>query len=419
VPDYTWGSFSCSRPASSAVCATVDTGPSGLQCAGLRWQTARMRSQEYLAAPPRPLRLAEAVVPAVGRVRVYVCGITPYDVTHLGHASTFIWADAADKVLSWAGNAVTVARNVTDVDDVLYTEAERRGQDPTLFGALQRASFEATMATLRVRTPDLQPTAAQAIGHVIQLASTLLATNNGYLRNGTVYGRTAAAAAASGLTRDTALTLSADYHDRPDDADKDDPLDVAVWRSAATGDHREVSWPSPWGPGRPGWHAECAAMVLALFGPSVDVHCGGADLTYPHHACESALAQAATGVTPFARSWLRAGVVALDGQKMSKSSGNLVLVDDLLRTHSPAAVRLLCLNRPRTETWSYTTTLLDSAAATLEDLYTAAAKPGTSLISDSLADALLTDLDVHSAIQIALAEGGATTRALINILALS
>ena len=378
-----------------------------------------MRSQEYLAAPPRPLRLGDAVVPAVGRARMYVCGITPYDVTHLGHASTFIWADAADKVLSWAGNAVTVARNVTDVDDVLYTEAERRGQDATLFGAMQRASFEATMSALRVRTPDLQPTAAQAIGHVIQLASTLLATNKAYLRNGTVYGRAADAATACGLDRDTALTLSAEYHDRPDDANKDDPLDVAVWRAAATGEHREVSWPSPWGLGRPGWHAECAAIVLALFGPSVDVHAGGADLTYPHHACETALAQAATGVTPFARSWLRAGIVALDGQKISKSRGNLILVDGLLRTHAPATVRLLCLNRPRNETWSYTSELLDSAPATLDDLYVAAAKPGTSLISDSLADALLTDLDVPAAIQIALGEGGATTRALIDILALN
>jgi cysteinyl-tRNA synthetase len=347
---------------------------------------------------------------------MYVCGITPYDVTHLGHASTFIWADAADKVLSWAGNTVTVARNVTDVDDVLYAEAQRRGQDPTLFGAVQRAAFEATMSTLRVRTPHLQPTAAQAIGHVIQLAATLLRTGHAYLRGGTVYARTARAAPKAGLDRDTALARAAEYHDEPDDPDKDDPLDVAVWRAAGV---NEASWPSPWGTGRPGWHAECAAMVLALFGAGVDIHGGGADLTYPHHACEAALAEAATGVAPFARAWLRAGVVALDGEKMAKSRGNLVLVEDLLRTYSPAAIRLLCLNRERTETWSYTADLLDAAAETLDDLYAAAAKPGPVQVCDALADALLTDLDVPAAIAIALGEGGATARALIDILALS
>jgi cysteinyl-tRNA synthetase len=371
-----------------------------------------------LSAPPRQLRLGGAVVPAVGRVRMYVCGITPYDVTHLGHAATFVWADAADRVLSWAGNTVTVARNVTDVDDVLYAEAHRRGQEPTLFGALQRASFEATMTTLRVRTPDRQPTAAQAIGHVVQLVGTLLESGHAYLRNGTVYARTAHAADAAGLDHATALALAAEYHDRPDDPDKDDPLDTAVWRSAGSAEHDEVSWPSPWGPGRPGWHAECAAMVLALFGPGVDVHAGGADLAYPHHACEAALAEAATGVRPFARSWLRAGIVCLDGQKMAKSTGNLVLVDDLLRDYPPAAIRLLCLNRPRAETWSYRPELLDAAAATIEQLYAAAGSPAGGQVADALAVTLLDDLDVAAAVRLALAEGGATARALIEVLAL-
>ena len=377
-----------------------------------------MRSQLSLAAPPRPLRFGEQLVPAVGRVRMYVCGITPYDVTHLGHASTFIWADAADKVLTWAGNTVTVARNVTDVDDALYTEAARRGQEPTLFGAVQRAAFEATMATLRVRTPDLQPTAAQSIGHVIQLAATLLATDRAYLRNGTVYARTANTVAIAGLDRETALALSAEYHDRPDDPDKDDALDVAVWRSVASGEHSEVSWPSPWGSGRPGWHAECAAMVLALFGSSVDVHCGGADLRYPHHACEASLAEAATGVVPFARAWLRAGTVGVDGHKMAKSTGNLVLVEDLLRDYPASALRLLCLNRPRPEAWSYTRSQLDAAMATLDELYTAAGRTGTTSVSQALVDALLTDLDIATAVKIALDDGGATTRAFIDVLAL-
>ncbi|HJQ42090.1 MAG TPA: hypothetical protein VJ831_03300, partial [Jatrophihabitantaceae bacterium] len=223
--------------------------------------------------PPKPLRLAGVPVPMVGHVRMYVCGITPYDVTHLGHAATYIWADAVDRVLSWHGYGVTVARNVTDVDEVLFAEAQRRGESPTMLATLQRASFEGTMATLKVRVPDENPTAAQAVGHVLQLASALLAREAAYVgADGSVFARTSSAAERAGLDYDTALRLSTEYRDHPDHPEKEHPFDVAVW--VAT-DEGEVSWPSPWGDGRPGWHAECAAMVLSLFGPTVDIHAGG------------------------------------------------------------------------------------------------------------------------------------------------
>lgn len=368
-----------------------------------------------LTGPPMPIRLGGAVVPMVGHVRMYVCGITPYDVTHLGHASTYIWADAIDRVLTWHGHTVTVARNVTDVDEVLFAEARRRGEAYSMMATLQRATFESTMATLRVRVPDHSPTAAQAVGHVIQLAAALLARGNAYLRGGTVYARTSAAAA--GLDHQAALQLAAEYHDHPDAPDKDDPLDVAVWQET-TAD--EVSWPSPWGEGRPGWHAECAAMVLALFGPSVDIHCGGADLAYPHHACETALAEGATGVAPFARAWARAGVVGVKGAKMAKSTGNLVLVEDLLRNYPPAAIRLLCLNRPWAQPWDYQQTDLDAAAATIEALYAAAARPDNGASGQAAVPAaLLNDLDVPTALAIALEDGGQAARTLIEVLALS
>ncbi len=369
-----------------------------------------------LTGPPMPLRLGGTALPMVGRVRMYVCGITPYDVTHLGHAATYIWADVAERVLRWHGHTVTVARNVTDVDDVLYAEAARRGEQVTMLATLQRASFEATMDSLRVRIPDHSPTAVQAVGHVIQLGSALLARDAAYLRGGTVYARTSASHAVAAVDRDTALRLSAEYHDHPDAADKDDPLDVAVWQQS-TGD--EVSWPSPWGDGRPGWHAECAAMVLALFGPSVDLHCGGADLTYPHHACETALAEAATGVAPFARAWLRAGIVDVGGAKMAKSTGNLVLVDELLASHPAGAIRLMCLDRPWSQPWDYSPDLLDAAAATLDQLYAAAARPdGTDEGSAAVPAALLNDLDVPQALAIALEDGGQAARTLIEMLAL-
>jgi cysteinyl-tRNA synthetase len=372
---------------------------------------------DQATAVPALLRLDGRPVSAVGPVRIYICGVTPYAVTHLGHASTFVWADTAARVLAWTGHRVDTARNVTDVDDVLYVEAARRGQEPTLFGAMQRASFDLTMSALRVRTPDHQPTAAQAVGQVIRLAAILLTVGEAYERDGTVYARTAHAAAE--LDRDTALALSAEYRDEPDDPDKDDPLDVAVWRSAAKTDHPAFAWPSPWGDGRPGWHAGCAAMVLARYGPGLDLHCGGADLAYPHHACEAALAEAATGVTPFAQHWLRAGMVRVGGEKMAKSSGNLILVEDLLREHSPASVRLLCLNRPYADAWDYEPALLDEAGATLDQLYSAGGKPGEDQPSPRLREALLDDLDVAAAIEIALDDGAATARALIGILMLN
>jgi cysteinyl-tRNA synthetase len=364
------------------------------------------------------LRLGNDILPMVGHVRLYVCGITPYDVTHLGHAATYVWADAAERVLRWHGHAVTVARNVTDVDEVLFAEARRRGESHTMLATLQRAAFEATMATLQVRPPDLAPSAAQHIGHVIQLAQALLDRDAAYERNGTVYARTGHSAAQAGLDRETALRLATEYHDHPDDPDKDDPLDVIVWQAAGPED--DVSWPSPWGDGRPGWHAECAAMVLALFGPSVDIHCGGGDLRFPHHAAEAALAEAATGVTPFARSWLRAGIVSIGGAKMAKSSGNLVLVDDLLRSYPAAVVRLLCLNRPWARPWDYSDDQLEACAAILDDLYTAAARPDASTSgSAAVPAALLHDLDVPTAVNVALEDGGQAARTLIEILALS
>lgn len=370
-----------------------------------------------LTGPPMRLRLGGQVLPMVGHVRMYVCGITPYDVTHLGHASTYVWADAAERILRWHGHSVTVARNITDVDEVLFAEAHRRGESYTMLATMQRAKFEATMATLQVRQPDLAPSAAQHIGHVVQLAAALLDKDAAYERNGTVYARTGHAAAQAGLNRETALVRSAEYHDHPDDPDKDDPLDVSVWQ--ASGPDDDVSWPSPWGDGRPGWHAECAAMALALFGSGVDIHAGGGDLAYPHHACEAALAEGATGVMPFSRSWLRAGIVSVNGAKMAKSTGNLVLVEDLLREHSAGAIRLMLLNRPWAQPWDYEPALLDEAEGTLERLYAAASAPGMAPGAAAVPATLLDDLDVPGAVAIALEDGGQAARTLIEILALT
>ena len=195
---------------------------------------------------------------------------------------------------------------------------------------------------------------------MIALAAGLLARDAAYQRDGHVYFRGAATARRAGLDRPVALRLAAEYGDHPDDAGKDDPFDVAVWQ-ASYGD--QPAWESPWGPGRPGWHAECAAMALHTFGPAVDVHAGGGDLRFPHHAYQAALAEAFTGVTPFARARLQAGVVRVAGAKMAKSAGNLVLVSDLLRDYPAGAVRLLILDRQWDQDWDYNQASLDEAAA--------------------------------------------------------
>ena len=167
------------------------------------------------------------------------------------------------------------------------------------------------------------------------------------------------------------MRLSAEYGGRPDDAAKDDPLDVAVWQADEPG---HPAWDSPWGRGRPGWHAECAAMALSVFGAGVDVHAGGADLRFPHHAYHAAMAEAFTGVRPYARAWLHAGTVRIGGAKMAKSAGNLVLVRDLVDDHPAAAVRLMILDRPWDQDWEYSPAVLDTAARRLEALYQAAGR---------------------------------------------
>jgi cysteinyl-tRNA synthetase len=368
---------------------------------------------------PQAVTVGGTALPLAGRARVYACGITPYDVTHLGHAATFVWVDTLARVLHADGTEVIVCRNVTDVDDVLLAAASRDGSPYSRFAVVQQFYFDQDMTALGVRPPALQPRAHACIGQVIALAAGLLAREAAYQRDGYVYFRGAAVARA-GLDREAALRLSAEYGDRPDDPRKDDPFDVAVWQ-ASDGD--QPAWESPWGPGRPGWHAECAAMALHAFGPAVDIQAGGGDLRFPHHACQAALAEAFTGVTPFARARLNAGVVRVAGAKMAKSAGNLVLVSDLLKDYLPGAVRLLILNRRWDQDWDYDRASLAQAAALLERLRAAAGRPDRAAARASTAvgavrAALASDLDVPAALRVAEAEGGQAARVLGSLLGL-
>jgi cysteinyl-tRNA synthetase len=367
---------------------------------------------------PAGLRLGGSRLPLVDTARVYSCGITPYDVTHLGHAATFVWVDVLSRVLRTTGVEPLLCRNVTDVDDVLLAAAERAGSHFDSFASVQQFRFDQDMKALNVGSPRFAPRARRHIDQVIRLAAALLQAGTAYQRDGSVYFRGAGTAARVGISRDRALQLAAEYGDQPDDPAKEDALDAAIWRSSAAA---EPGWPSPWGSGRPGWHAECAAMSLSVLGPAVDVHCGGADLRFPHHACQAAMAEALTGVTPYARAQFLVGVVRVNGEKMAKSTGNLVLVCDVLRTHPAAALRLCLIDRPWAQSWDYAARELESASARLDRLYQAAGRSGGSQepAAMKITEALHDDLDVPAALAIAEEAGGAAARSLIAVLGLS
>lgn len=350
--------------------------------------------------------------------RVYACGITPYDVTHLGHAATFVWIDTLGRVLRFLGVQPEVCRNVTDVDDVLDAAAGRAGTAYDEFAAIQQFHFDRDMAAIGVRSPEHEPRAHRYVAQVIRLAAGLLGVGAAYQRAGGVYFRGEAVAGRAGLGRAEALALSAEYGGRPDDPAKDDPLDVAVWQPAEPG---HPAWDSPWGPGRPGWHAECAAMAMSVFGPAVDVHSGGAELRFPHHAYHAAMAEAFTGVRPYARAWFHTGVVTVDGAKMAKSAGNLMLLADLLAAQPAGAVRLMILDRPWARGWDYRPDLLQAATARLEGLYRAGARnvPDDAVAAAELRRLLATDLNVPAALDLATEAGGAAARTLARVLGLT
>lgn len=366
--------------------------------------------------PPR-LRLGGSPLSVVGRARIYVCGVTPYDVTHLGHAATFVWADAAERVLRRLGVQTEVCRNITDVDDVLFEAASRAGAHYDRFAAVQQFHFERDMDALGVRRPAHEPRAHSFVPQVVELAAALLEADAAYVSQGSVYFRGAAVADRAGLFREDALKLLAANGGRVEDPAKQDPLDQAVWQASAEG---EPAWPSPWGPGRPGWHAECTAMALSTYGSALDLHAGGADLRFPHHAYEAAQAEAATGVTPFARAWMHVGTVRINGEKMAKSTGNLVFASDLVSQTNGRVVRTLLLDRPWNTPWDYTPDLLTRAADRLDALHAAAGQPGSgsSAVESAVLAALVDDLDVTRALDIAIEEGGQAARDLVQVLAL-
>ncbi len=288
-------------------------------------------------------------------VRMYVCGVTPYDTTHLGHAFTYVSFDTLIRYLEFLGYTVRYVQNVTDIDDDILRKAREVGLPWDELGRRETARYLRDMDALNVRRPTVYAHATEEIPAMLEIIQTLLARGYAYESGGSVYfsikqdPEFGVMARAIGLNDYHAmLAIANERGNYPDDPRKKDPLDFVLWQAQAPG---EPAWPSPWGPGRPGWHIECSAMSMKYLGSQLDIHGGGADLAFPHHTCEIAQSEHFTGKAPFSRFWVHTGMVYQGGEKMSKSLGNLTLVSELLKTYSADAIRFTLLNHHYRYPW--------------------------------------------------------------------
>ncbi len=302
-----------------------------------------------------------------GKVRMYVCGMTVYDYCHLGHARVMVAFDVITRYLRHRGYDVTYVRNITDIDDKILRRAEENGES---IGALTERMITAMHedeARLGVLHPDAEPRATGHVGEILAMIETLIDKGYAYAAdNGDVYYRVRQFAGYGKLNnRDldemrSGARIEVDEH-------KEDPLDFVLWKAAKPG---EASWPSPWGEGRPGWHIECSAMSTCCLGETFDIHGGGPDLTFPHHENEIAQSEAATG-KPYVNTWMHAGAVRVNQEKMSKSLGNFFTIREVLAHHDPEVVRYLLVASHYRSPINYAPESLSEARKSLERFYNA------------------------------------------------
>ena len=336
-----------------------------------------------------------------GPARLYVCGITPYDATHIGHAATYVAFDLLNRAWRNAGHGVTYVQNVTDVDDPLLERADKVKVDWVELAERETELFRQDMAALRVIPPDHYIGAVESIPLVIELIRRLEAAGAVYrVDNDLYYSVTAdpTFGQVSGLDRDEMLRLYADRGGDPDREGKKDPLDCVLWRAERPG---EPAWDSPFGRGRPGWHVECTAMAMEYLGTNFDVQGGGSDLVFPHHEMCAGEAQVVAPEKRFAQVYAHAGMVGYDGEKMSKSKGNLVFVSALRNSDvDPVALRLTLLRHHYRSDWEWTDQLLWDSVDALADWRKAislgAGAPAAPVVEAVLA-ALAADLDAPAA----------------------
>jgi L-cysteine:1D-myo-inositol 2-amino-2-deoxy-alpha-D-glucopyranoside ligase len=298
-------------------------------------------------------------------VTMYTCGITPYDAAHLGHARTYLTYDLLQRRLRDRGHETQCVRNITDVDDDILKKARQLGVNYLDLAAEEMARFDADMRVLGLLPAFSEPRATSAIPDILGFIGMVLESGHAYQAGGGVYFKVSSFprfGQISHLSRAAMLQLAADNGGNPDDANKTDPLDFVLWQPSAPD---EPAWESLWGRGRPGWHIECSALAMRELGPTIDLHGGGTDLIFPHHECEAAQSEAATG-EPFVRHWMHSGLVQLGGTKMSKSLGNLIFISDLLKDWEPGVVRLAIVAEHYRSTWDWDDRLLPAAAERLE-----------------------------------------------------
>ena len=322
------------------------------------------------------VRKKELFIPlSKNAVTLYVCGITPYDTTHLGHAFTYLSFDILVRYLKYLGFKVIYTQNVTDINDRDKDILERARQQNMPWKKLAEVStkkFLEDMRCLNWIMPTNYLKASESINSVIFFIKKLLANGFAYEVKGSVYlniDKDRQYGKLSRLNQEKMLEIAKNFDEDLDNPDKKNSLDVTLWR-AATPDQPEhiPSFASSFGKGRPGWHMECSAMSMSTLGEQIDIHGGGIDLLFPHHEAEIAQSEGATGKKPFVRYWMHTGNIFYRGEKMSKSKGNLVLVSSLLQKYTANALRWLLLSHHYRESWEFKEKELDKAEQTFARL---------------------------------------------------
>ena len=334
---------------------------------------------------------------------MYVCGITPYDATHIGHAATYVLFDTIHRFWRATGRSVTYVQNVTDIDDPLLERAARDGVDWQQLAAFEIQRFRDDMVALRVLPPTHLVGAVETVGDAAARVAQIRDAGAAYEVDGDLYFAVSSAArfgSVSHLPESDMIAISAERGGDPDRVGKADPVDPLLWQKPQEG---HPSWDSPLGPGRPGWHIECATIALDLLGPGFDLQGGGRDLIFPHHEMSAAQGEVLEG-WPFARHYVHAPMVSYDGEKMSKSLGNLVFVSQLRESGvDPMAVRLAILAQSYREDWPWSPVLLSAAQERLDAWRCALSQPtGPSAVDavEALAQALGSDLDTPTALEV-------------------
>ncbi|MDQ3096050.1 MAG: cysteine--tRNA ligase, partial [Actinomycetota bacterium] len=314
----------------------------------------------------RSLEPFETIEP--GKVRMYVCGVTPYASAHIGHAMSAIVFDVIKRYLTFLGYEVRHAINFTDIDDKIIARANEQGRTPDELTEELIQDWLRELGDLNVVPATVYPRATQEIPEIVATIEGLIAGGHAYERDGDVYYRVRSFEGYGKLSHRSVDDLLSGARIEIDQR-KDDPLDFALWKAAKP---HEPTWPSPWGDGRPGWHIECSAMCAHHLGGKVDIHGGGADLIFPHHENEIAQSEAYLGTEPFARYWVHNGLLQLGTEKMSKSTGEMVSVADLVSSRRQNGFRLFVLQSHYRKPLTYTETALSAAQTGFERLRAAA-----------------------------------------------